>query len=45
MEFKSEIGRLQRLVASSSAGISRRQAILETLTINLDDKIIDIGCG
>ncbi len=45
MEFKSEIGRLQRLVASSSAGISRRQAILETLIINLDDKIIDIGCG
>ena len=45
MEFKSEIGRLQRLVSSSSAGISRRQAVLETLIVNPNDKIIDIGCG
>ncbi len=45
MEFKNEMGILQRLVASSSAGISRRQAILETLVINSNDKIIDIGCG
>ena len=45
MEFKNEIGRLQRLVSASSAGISRRQAVLETLVIKANDHIIDIGCG
>ena len=45
MEFKNEIGKLQRLVSASSAGISRRQAVLETLTIKPNDHIIDIGCG
>ena len=45
MEFKNEIGKLQRLVSASSAGISRRQAVLETLVIKANDHIIDIGCG
>ena len=45
MEFKNEIGKLQRLVSASSAGISRRQAVLETLIIKPNDHIIDIGCG
>ena len=45
MEFASDLGKLQRLMASSSAGISRRQAILETLSINAGDQIIDVGCG
>ena len=45
MEFSNDLGRLQRLVALSSAGISRRQAILKKLIINPNDKIIDIGCG
>ena len=45
MEFASDLGKLQRLMASSSAGISRQQAILETLFINAGDQIIDIGCG
>ncbi len=45
MEFSSDLGKLQRLMASSIAGISRRQAILETLMISPGDQIIDIGCG
>ena len=45
MEFNNEIGNLQRLVSASSAGISRRQAVLETLIIKPNDHIIDIGCG
>ena len=32
-------------MASSSAGISRRQEILETLSINVGDQILDVGCG
>ena len=43
LEFKNEIGRLQRLVSAGSAGISRRQAVLEALIINPNDHIIDIG--
>jgi arsenite methyltransferase len=45
MEFASDFGKLQRLMASSIAGLSRRQAILETLSIKAGDQIIDIGCG
>ena len=45
MEFSDDIGKLQRLMAASSAGIARRQAIMDNLVINADDKIIDIGCG
>ena len=45
MEFSDDIGKLQRLMAASSAGIARRQAIMENLLIKADDKIIDIGCG
>ena len=45
LNFNKEAGRNQRLVASSCAGISRRQAILESLSIGADYKIIDVGCG
>ena len=45
MEFDKNVGRLQRLMAASIAGINRRQAILETLSINSGDRIIDVGCG
>ncbi|MDC2963614.1 methyltransferase domain-containing protein [Gammaproteobacteria bacterium] len=45
MKFNNEAGRNQRLVASSYAGIARRQAILEALSIESDHKVIDIGCG
>ena len=45
MEFDKDVGRLQRLMAGSIAGVKRRQAILETLSINSGDRIIDVGCG
>ena len=45
MEFDKDVGRLQRLMAASIAGVNRRQAILETLSINPGDRIIDVGCG
>ena len=43
MEFDKDVGRLQRLMAASIAGINRRQAILETLSINYGNRIIDVG--
>ena len=43
MEFKNEIGKLQRLVSASYAGISRRQAVLETLIIKPNDHIIAVS--
>ena len=45
MEFDNEVGRLQRLMAASVAGLSRRQSILENLTLSAGDKVIDVGCG
>ncbi len=45
MEFDKDVGRLQRLMAASIAGINRRQTILETLSINSGNRIIDVGCG
>ena len=45
MEFLDDIGKLQRLMAASLAGIARRQAIMDNLVIKADDKIIDIGWG
>lgn len=45
MEFSSDIGRLQRRAASSMAGMSRRQAILEALPVSKGDHVLDIGCG
>ena len=41
----ARFGDLQRRMAASIAGIQRRQAILETISISRGDKIIDIGCG
>ena len=40
MEFSDDIGKLQRLMAASSAGIARRQAIMDNLVIKADDKLI-----
>ena len=45
VKFVKETARNQRLIASSMAGISRRQAILQTLSINSNDRIMDVGCG
>ena len=45
MEFTSDIGRSQRLMAASSAGIARRKAIMDNLSLKSESRIIDIGCG
>ena len=45
MKFDSDFGRLQRRMAASIAGMSRRQAILDDLVINSGETIIDVGCG
>ncbi len=45
MEFDKDVGRLQRLMAASIAGINRRKAVLETISINSGNRIIDVGCG
>ena len=45
MEFTNDIGRTQRLMAASSAGIARRKAIMDNLSLKSESRIIDIGCG
>lgn len=45
MRFDNDVGRLQRLMAASVAGMSRRQAILDNLVLKAGDRIIDVGCG
>ena len=45
VDFNSDLGKLQRLMAESIAGVSRRQAILREMRIKPADTIIDIGCG
>jgi arsenite methyltransferase len=45
MKFDNNVGRLQRLMAASIAGIGRRYAVLDALTLKSGDKIIDVGCG
>ena len=45
MKFDSDIGKLQRLMAESIAGTSRRSAILSEMRIQPGNTIIDVGCG
>ena len=45
MEFSNEMGKLQRAMAASSAGISRRQAMMNGLNLASGDSVLDIGCG
>ena len=45
MEFTNDIGKTQRRMAASSAGIARRKAIMDNLSLNSKSRIIDIGCG
>ena len=45
MKFDSDIGKLQRLMAESIAGTSRRNAVLSEMRIQPGDTIIDVGCG
>ena len=45
MEFKNEIGLIQRRMAASIAGTSRRLEILNALDIESGQCVLDIGCG
>ena len=45
MDFDSDLGKLQRLMAESIAGTHRRNVILSELQIQSGDIIIDVGCG
>ena len=45
MEFKNEIALIQRRMAASIAGTSRRLEILNALDIELGQHVLDIGCG
>ena len=45
VDFDSDLGKLQRLMAESIAGTTRRNAILNALQIQAGDTIIDVGCG
>ena len=45
MEFKNEIGLIQRRMADSIAGTSRWLEIINTLNIQSCQNVLDIGCG
>ena len=45
MEFQNEIGLIQRKMAASVAGSSRRLEILDVLDIQSGQQVLDIGCG
>ena len=45
MEFKNEIGLIQRRMASSIAVTLRRLEILDALNIQPGHHALDIGCG
>ena len=45
VDFDSDLGKLQRLMAESIAGTTRRNEILNEMQIRPGEVIIDIGCG
>ena len=45
MEFQNEIGLIQRKMAASIAGTSRRLEILNSLDLQSGQQVLDIGCG
>ena len=45
MQFTNDIGRTQKLMTASPAGIAHRKAIMDNLSLNSESRIIDIGCG
>ena len=45
MKFENDNSILQRKMSSSYVGVSRRQAMIKALDINIGDNILDVGCG
>ncbi len=45
MKFEGNASLLQQKMAASSAGVARRLAVMQALNLNVDDAILDIGCG
>ena len=45
MKFENDNSILQRKMSSSYVGVSRRQAMIKALNINIGDNILDVGCG
>ncbi len=45
MNFEGDLSLLQRKMAASSAGVQRRQAVMEALNVRSGQSILDLGCG
>lgn len=45
MKFEGNASLLQQKMAASSAGVARRLAVMQALNLNVDDAILDVGCG
>lgn len=45
MEFASDIGLFQRRVAECPGGVAQRMAVLQALSLETRQVVIDVGCG
>ena len=45
MKFDNETSIIQQKIANGFAGVSRRLAIMNSLDLEIDHKVIDVGCG
>ena len=45
MKFDNETSIIQQKIANGYAGVSRRQAIMNSLDLEIGQNVIDIGCG
>ena len=45
MKFNRELSIIQQKMAATSAGVNRRQAVLQALNLEAGQTILDVGCG
>ena len=45
MKFNRQLSIIQQKMAASSAGVNRRQAVLNALNLETGQTILDVGCG
>ena len=45
MKFDNETSIIQQKIANGYAGVSRRLAIVNALNLEINETVIDIGCG